>query len=71
MERGVAVAIKESAQQFVLDWPCLWNEQDVEVTTELAEALKVHWPKVGTLRFDAGFGPKNSPAMARRPGKSV
>ena len=71
MERGVAVAIEESVQQFVLDWPCLWSEQDVEVTTELAEPLKADRPKVGTLSLDAAFGPTSSPAMARLPGRSV
>ena len=40
VEREVAMAVEESAQQVVLGWPCLWSEQDVEVTTELWEALR-------------------------------
>jgi len=67
----VAAEIKESAQQFWPDWQCLWSEQDVEVTTELAEALKADWPKVGTLYFDAGFGPTSLPAKTRCSGRSV
>ncbi|MDE0104707.1 MAG: hypothetical protein OXN89_20220 [Bryobacterales bacterium] len=54
VELGVPVAIAECGQQFVLGWRCLWSEQDAEVTTELAEALKQEWPEVGTLSFDKG-----------------
>ena len=55
VELGVPLAIAECEQQFVLGWRCLWNEQDVEVTTELAEALKADWPEVGAVSFDKGF----------------
>ena len=66
VELGVPVSVVECAQQFVLHWQVMWEEQDVDVAAELVERTQRLYPSLEECSFDKGYhSPANREALDR------
>ena len=64
VELGVPVSVVECAQQFVLHWQVMWEEQDVDVAAELVERTQRLYPSLEECSFDKGYhSPANREAL--------
>ena len=55
VELGVSVSVVESAQQFVLHWQVMWDEEDVDVACELVQETQALYAGLESCSFDKGF----------------
>ena len=66
VELGVPVSVVECAQQFVLHWQLMWEQQDVDVAAELVERTQRLYPSLEECSFDKGYhSPANREALDR------